>query len=330
MTALLAPGDARHVEVVARGALTSVQDLGRRGARRLGVPTSGALDPTSLRIANALAGNAEGAPALEFFLVAPTLRAGGGPVRVGVAGDAEVEVFVGGRRARCGSWRSVLLHPGEALRVRCASWTRVGYLAFSGGLAVDPVMGSASTYLRGGFGGLAGAPLQAGQRLALGAPCDAAGPDVTLRDAPPPDPAPIVLAVPGPQDDHFTAGAIERFFSAEYAVRPESDRMGMRLDGPPLAHRRGRGPDITSDATVPGSVQVPGDGRPIVLLADCQTTGGYAKIATVASAEVARLARLPPGARVRFQRATRTEAEDLARERERVVAGRIAGIAPLG
>lgn len=314
-----------RIELEAAGVLTSIQDLGRHGFRRFGVPTSGALEPSWLRIANALAGAPEGSPAVEFFLTGPAVRVVEGTARLGLAGELVAELEQGGRRRRVGSWRSVTLRPGDVLRVGSPRPARVGYLAVRG-LQVEAVLGSASTYARGGFGGLAGRPLRRGD--VLEALATAEGPELGLPPVPP-RASPPIRAVPGPQDDHFTPGALAAFFEAEWVVTNASDRMGTRLEGPRLAHRSPAHAEIASDAIVPGAVQVPGNGLPIVLLADGQTIGGYPKIATVASAELPRLALLPPGARLRFQRVSVEEAEALAREREARVRALVASVRPL-
>ncbi len=315
------------LEVVVAGPLSSIQDLGRQGLRRLGVPRSGALDPVALRLANAVAGNAEEEAALEFLLLGPTLRAAHGAVRLGLAGDVEAVVEAREGQRQVGSWRSVTLRPGESLRVGPTRGGRVGYLAVAGGLAAEVVLGSASTYLRGGFGGAGGAALRAGQALSPRSASPPEGPERVLPR--PPAAGGPIRAVPGPQDDHFTEEALAAFFGGEYAVRHESDRMGMRLEGPRLAHRPERGAEIVSDATVPGSVQVPGSGQPIVLLADCQTSGGYPKIATVATADLPRVGRLAPGAHLRFERIGVAEAEDLARASEAEVRRLVRSVVPL-
>jgi 5-oxoprolinase (ATP-hydrolysing) subunit C len=312
------------LEIVSPGALASIQDLGRHGFRRSGVPRSGALEPAWLRLANALAGAPEDAPAIEFFLAGPTLRAVAGRVRLGVAGDVTAEVARGETSERLGSWRSVTLEPGDVLRIGPSRPARVGYVAVQG-LSVPQTLGSASTFVRGGFGGHGGRPLRRGDLLA--AARARARRELALPAAPP-RPALPIRAVPGPQDDHFTGAALAVLFGEEYAVTHASDRMGMRLEGPRLAHRSPAGADIVSDAIVPGAIQVPGNGLPIVLLADCQTIGGYAKIATVASADLPRIAALAPGARVRFARVSVEEAEEAARAREAEVRALIATIGP--
>jgi biotin-dependent carboxylase-like uncharacterized protein len=318
--------------VTAPGALTLVQDLGRRGWRRYGVPGAGALDGGLLRIANALAGNAEGAPALEFFLAGPTLQAVDAPVQLGLAGDFGVTLLRGGERSTLASWRSITLQPGESLRVGQLRSGRLGYIA-AAGLAVPLVLGSAATYTRARLGGVAGRAVAAGDRLTVTAlPPSLPGnpaPERVLPHPPAVDTGPIRV-VPGPQDDHFDAAAWAAFLGATYRVSRDADRMGVRLEGaPPLQHRPDKGAEIVSDAAVPGSIQVPGNGMPIVLLADGQTVGGYPKIATVASADLARLASLPVGAPLRFAAITVAEAEALARTHEAAIRRHLAAITPL-
>lgn len=313
------------LEIASPGVLASIQDLGRHGYRRAGVPRSGALEPAWLRLANALAGAPEGAPGIEFFLVGPTLRAAGGEVRLGLAGDVSAERERAGTRERVGSWRSVTLARGDVLHVGPTRPSRVGYVAVRG-LDAPVVLGSASTFVRGGFGGLDGRPLRKGDVLEVDRA--ARGRERALPAAPLRPDAPI-RAVPGPQDDHFTEGALGTLFGAEYLVTNASDRMGTRLEGPTLAHRTPAAAEIVSDAIVPGAIQVPGNGLPIVLLADCQTIGGYAKIATVVSADLPRVAALPPGARVRFARASVAEAEAAARAREAEIRALLSAIQPI-
>jgi len=332
------------VEIIAPAAFATLQDLGRTGWRRFGVPRAGVLDPAALRIANALAGNAEGAPAIEFFVAGPTLRAAGGPVRLGLAGDFPVVLTRGGEPATLPSWRSVTLLPGDTLRAGqpgrpatppqpagaqragAQADSRVGYIAVQG-IDVTPVLGSASTDVRAALGGTAGRALAAGDRLPAAAAARGLAERVLRRPPAPEDSA--IRVVLGPQDDHFDAAAIAVFLGSDWLVTREADRMGMRLEGPALAHRSDKGAEIVSDATVPGSIQVPGNGLPIVLLADGQTVGGYPKIATVASADLARLATAAVGATLRFRAVAVDEAERLARESEARLRALIGAIAPL-
>ena len=325
------PDTGAMLEVTSSGAMCTVQDLGRPGWRRLGVPRAGALDPGLLRIANVLAGNAQAAPVIEFFVAGPTLKAVDQPLQLGLAGDFSVTlVRANGERTQIESWRSVTLFPGDTLRVGQTRSSRVGYVAVSG-LLVPVVLGSASTYARAFLGGHGGRALVAGDRLKATPVAPQPGAhrvERMLRRPRAPASAPIRV-VPGPQADHFSDATLALFFSTAYRVSAEADRMGVRLHGTPLTHCPDKGAEIVSDATVPGSIQVPGNGLPIVLLADGQTAGGYPKIGTVASADLARLATAPVGAELRFEAATVAQAEALARQGEDALLALLATIEPL-
>lgn len=295
------------LEIVAAGAYASLQDTGRRGYRRIGVPWAGALDPRLMRIANALVDNPEGAPVVECFDGGQRFAARGGAVRVAVAGDAVIEIELGTERRALAAWRSVTLDDGDTFRIRRLAGGRIAVVA-AHGIAVVPVMGSASTYARAGLGGLDGHALAAGALIPV-----ARAPDALQRalGSPPRIDAGPIRVVAGPQADHFTPAALRALLEGEYRVSPEVDRMGVRLEGPRLEHA---GPaDIVSDATVPGSIQVPGNGQPIVLLGDAQTAGGYAKIATVIGVDLARVAGTRPGQEMRFVAVDVAEGERLAR-----------------
>jgi KipI family sensor histidine kinase inhibitor len=295
------------IEVTEAGLLTTIQDAGRVGFHRWGVGGAGAMDERALALANRAVGNAPDAAGLECTVAGPALRFLASR-HFAVAG-ADLGAVL--HRADLGPWRVPL---GVRVRARAGNVLAFGaprhgcraYVAVAGGIDVPLVMGSRSTDLAGGFGGLAGRPLHAGDRLRAGA---VAGP-VEREEAAAPraaEPLATLRAIPGPQDDLFTPEAVRRFFSAEYRVRPTSDRVGCRLEGPALAHTGP--PEIASDGLLPGCVQVPPDGQPIVMGADSPTTGGYPKIATVIRADLPRLAQLVPGqARVRFVAVTVADA----------------------
>jgi allophanate hydrolase len=285
--------------------------------QRFGVPVSGALDSVSLRVANALVGNVDALAVLEIFYQGPTLEVDTKTVRVAAVG-APLEVLAGDRRRVVPAGRSALLKRGERLSVGACAGTLVAYLAVEGGFAVPEVLGSASTFARAGFGGIDGRPLKKGDVLPLGL---AAAPPRPERSAPPLDLAPPtrVRIVFGPQEDYFTERGKRTFRQSPYTVSTRSDRIGMRLEGPTVEHAKGF--NIVSDGTVAGSIQVPGNGLPIVLLADRPTTGGYPKIATVASADLPALARLRPGAQIGFDAISVEEAERARRELEAWLAG---------
>lgn len=300
------------LEVVSPGAYATIQDLGRRGFRRHGVPWSGALDSRLLRIANALAGCPETAPVIEAFDGGLHLTAREGLVRLAVAGRVEMERLGpdGARTER--PWETLTLLPGESLRIRRMVGGRLAMVAVAG-LSCPQVLGSAATYGRAGLGGWDGGPLRGGQRWPLAPAGGKSGPALRMLRTPQrlTDPIRVVF---GPQDDYFPAETLASFLAQPYRIGQDADRMGIRLAGPLLRHRGAT--EMLSDAIVPGAIQVPGNGQPVVLLADAQTAGGYPKIATVIGADLARLADLPVGSPVRFGAVSVEAAVSLAREAE--------------
>lgn len=302
------------LKVIQPGIHTTVQDLGRKRFQDVGVPVAGPLDRISLRLANALVGNALDTAALEFVLQGSTLEVQADAVRVALAG-CNIALEIGGPEPRTiPAGQSVRLVRGETVRVAQLGDVACAYLAVEGGFDITPVLGSASTYVRGAMGGFNGGTLKRDDLLPLrlvqveerAERCVAAPLDLAL-DAP-------IRVVLGPQDDFFTEAGIATFLSGEYTVTPQSDRMGFRMDGPVLEHAKGF--NIVSDGIVSGSIQVPGSGLPIVLLADAQTTGGYPKIATVISADLPVLGRRRPGRKVRFVAVSVEAAEQVRRAQE--------------
>ncbi len=307
------------LKVVAPGIHTSVQDLGRVGYQHLGVPVSGALDSGALRLANLLVGNPEGEAGLEFMHMGPTLEVDADSVRVALAGgSAAIEVT--GRQQAVPAFQSVRLERGEQFRVTATVDSATAYLAVEGGFDIPEIMGSRSTYARGGFGGHCGRALAAGDELSLRARRAAERREQMLPQAALPRPETVRIVL-GPQEDHFTADAATLLGETTYQVSGASDRMGMRLEGETLTHLDRF--NIVSDGIAPGAIQVPGDGLPIVLLADRQTTGGYPKIATVISCDLPGLGRLRPGDRIGFRIITLEEAAS-AREEARLWFSRLA------
>jgi allophanate hydrolase len=317
--------EAPMLEVVSPGAYASLQDAGRRGLRRFGVPWAGVLDARLMRIANALVGNAEGAPVIEAFDGGLHLAARGGSVRLAVAGDALLEIEHGGERSRLDSWRSVSLADSDALRIKRVEAGRVVVVALEA-LVLPMVLGSASTYARAALGGVDGHALKAGMRLRATAASARVEQMLGMGDRPVATTA-AIRVIAGPQADHFDAAALAAFCDTAYRVSAEADRMGVRLEGPALAHSGPR--EIVSDATVPGSIQIPGNGQPIVLLADAQTAGGYPKIGTVIGADLARVAAARPGQALRFAWVSAADGERLAREHEAATRALLAAIRPL-
>jgi biotin-dependent carboxylase-like uncharacterized protein len=301
------------IAILDPGPLTTIQDLGRFGQLRFGIPPSGPLDRPAFVLANRLVGNTDGAAGLECTLAGPRFEARA-PGAIAVTG-ADVPVTVNGAAAP--AWTTVPLRAGDVVKIGMARSGVRAYVAFAGGIDVPVVVGSRATYVRGRLGGLDGRALRKDDTLALlpagavprrrvkAAAVPAVAPDTELR---------VVL---GPQDDRFTAEGIAMFLGSAYEMLPQSDRMGARLRGPVIAHRGGH--DIISDGIALGSVQVTGDGQPIVLLVDRQSTGGYTKLATVCSFDVARLGQVKPGHRVHFRAVTVDDAHRLLRESGRAL-----------
>jgi allophanate hydrolase len=290
------------------------------------VPVSGALDGFGLRLANALVGNPQGTAALEILVSGPTLEVVADTARLALVGTG-ASLRVGSKGPRgIGEGQSIMLHQGDIVQIALGRGSACCYLAVEGGIAVPLVLGSASTYVRAAFGGLNGRALQrddvillavgrASERDELRAPTLASG----SLDQP-------IRVVLGPQHKYFREESLAALLEGEFRVSKDADRMGMRLDGPLLRHRRGW--DIVSDAIATGSIQVPGSGQPIVLLADHQTTGGYPKIATVISADLPAVGRRRPGDPLRFVSIELEVAEEMCREAEREFAKLVAALEP--
>ncbi|MFD7460130.1 MULTISPECIES: biotin-dependent carboxyltransferase family protein [unclassified Streptomyces] len=280
----------RALAVVRAGALTTVQDLGRPGHAHLGVPRSGALDAPAAALVNRLVGNPPEAAVLETTLTGCAVRPRSA-VTVAVGG-APCAVTVDGRPAAWGA--PVRVPAGALLDVGAARAGLRSYVAVSGGVAVEPVLGSRSTDLLSGLGP---APLTDGAVLPLGAPGE---PHARVDAAPQPaPPSELVLRVTfGPRDDWFTPEALRAFTSRPYRVSAASNRIGLRTEGPALA--RALTGELPSEGMVLGAVQVPPDGRPVVFLADHPTTGGYPVIAVVRPTDLAPAAQAVPGTPVRF------------------------------
>jgi 5-oxoprolinase (ATP-hydrolysing) subunit C len=289
------------------GPMTALQDRGRLGYQRFGVSPSGAMDRRALAMANALVGNPMEAAAVEFVNLGGALTCEGGDLHLAVAG-AGCSASVEGTPVA--PLTSFVLKEGQSLEVGHPRTGTFAYLAVAGGFAVEPQLGSVSFHLRSRLGGLKGAPLQAGNRL----PCrpEAQGGEpvqLTVDSLEETGPIRVML---GPQDDYFTPEALRLFLDSEFTISPQADRMGFQLTGPKLEHAKGF--NIVSDGIVDGHIQVPGSGQPIVLMRDRQTAGGYPKIATVISADLARLAQMRSGAGLRFKAVEREEAVAAARQ----------------
>jgi biotin-dependent carboxylase-like uncharacterized protein len=305
--------------IIRPGLLTTVQDHGRWGRQGSGVPVAGPMDPYSHRLANGLVGNEESAAALEVTLIGPELEA-----------DADLLCAVAGARFRVTvNGRDVAMHrpfevpAGARLRFGERSAGARASLAVQGGLDVETRFGSRATSLISQMGPFGGRALAAGDVLPVGSPRGLspkrAGDDRVVPLELPSGGASLRV-LRGPHESRFTARAFETLFAGRYVVTPHSNRMGYRLDGPPLEHAGGA--DVLSDATPIGSLQVPASGQPILLMADRQTTGGYPRIATVISADIPLAGQLAPGDWIAFALGDRAEAIDALREQRARVEGR--------
>ena len=297
------------IQVLDPGFFTTVQDLGRPGLGHLGVPMAGAADAFSLRVANRLVGNADGAAALEMTSRGATLSFDA-PAHIALAGG-ELEAALDGQPLPM--HQTLLIPAGGLLRMGRILTGFRSYLAVAGGLQVPTVLGSASSDTLAGLGP---APLAADARLALGEPGPAPG--FYMRSPRRFGAEAQLRILPGPQEDWFTPAARRQLLEGEYRVEPQSDRTGLRLAGGKL--ERSRQDELQPVGMVAGAIQVPGSGQPIVLLANHGATGGYPLIANVISADLPLLAQLAPGARLHFSPVSRDEAlAALRAEEERLV-----------
>ncbi|MDB6092811.1 MAG: urea amidolyase related protein [Verrucomicrobia bacterium] len=296
-----------EITVARSGMLTTVQDLGRRGHRSAGVPLSGAMDPFALRVANLLVGNPEDAASLECTLVGPELS---------FSSDTVVAV-TGASFAAIPMWRPFVAKAGEKLKFGAAAAGCRGYLAVAGGMDIAAVLGSRSTFLRAKLGGFEGRALRDGDVLpAFGSARQVeAHWRIDPRILPAYSTAPTVRLVRGANADEF--GRV--LWESEFKVMPQSDRMGVRLGGPRLVRIGGTG-EMISSAVAPGTVQIPADGHPIILMADAQTIGGYPQAGHVIAVDLPLVAQLRPGDRVRFAEISLGEAHRLTLAREHVLA----------
>jgi len=306
-------------EVLEPGILTTIQDLGRYGFSQFGVPPSGALDIFSFRAGNLLVGNREEEACLETTLMGLKIKALKETVISITGGDLCPTL----NDEPLAMWKTHLLVEGDVIRFKKVRAGCRAYLAVCGGFVVPRVMGGSSTYLSGNFGGLEGRKLRRGDilntlnispsliNLGLRFPIDwVSSPEkgVSLR------------VIPGPQDPHFTEAGFQTFCSSPYRVTPQCDRMGVRLEGPKIERRPDVEESIITEGLIAGAIQVPGDGKPIIILAEL-VTGGYTKIATIISTDLPRVAQLKPGDQVRFTPISIEEAHDLLREQEERLKG---------
>jgi len=310
------------LQIIRPGLLTSVQDLGRYGFQKYGVIVSGAMDSFALRIANLLVGNEEGEAALEITIIGPSIL---------IEQDVVIAITGGNLSPTINGqpipqWRPVYVKKGSTLQFgSCVSGCRA-YLAAAGSFDLPKVMGSNSTYLRAGIGGLQGRALQSGDILTCKTPSklalqrikrfsQAIGDDlfaatdwsVSQRMLPAYRPNPVIRVIRGREFEDFTPESREQFFAGRFQVTPQSDRMGYRLAGATM--QLSQPLELISAAVSAGTIQVPPEGKPIVLLADRQTTGGYPRIAQVATVDLPVIAQVKPGESIQFEEISLEEAQ---------------------
>lgn len=316
------------IEIIRAGVLTSVQDLGRQGFRHLGVATAGAVDSLALEVGNRLVGNAPGAAAIEVTL-GPTALRFPRATRIALTG-ASFDATLDGVPVH--TWWSLPVRAGQVLAMQAPTRGMRGYVCVRGGIDVLPMLGSRSTDLCAHFGGVGGRTLRDGDRLGIGNAPGRAGANVPSEAPPfgvkPPEwcrfalvahepprrgkhaagaeRAVAIRVLRGPEYDNFSDEARETFWSDEWCVTPQSNRMGYRLSGTRLT--RTDESELLSHAVLPGTIQVPGNGQPIVLMSDAHTTGGYPRIGAVIRADLWKLAQVRLNASVRFVPTTREEA----------------------
>ncbi len=283
-----------------KGLLTTVQDLGRIGYQRYGMPVCGAMDHYAMELANILVSNPRSEAVIEATVIGPTI----------VFGEAEIFAVTGGdfgptlNGQPIENDRAYLAEAGDVLSLPMAKAGARAYIAFAGGLDLEEVMGSRATFLKGGVGGFNGRPIHDGDEIGLRAPCEYL-PDLEDRFVPAKMLPSLTDQVTvrftyGPQDDLFSAAGKHTFASSEYTLSDKSDRMGFRLDGPAVERAAGSDGNIISDGICFGAIQIT-NGQPIVMMADRQTTGGYPKLGCVITADLPLLAQLKAGDRVRFR-----------------------------
>lgn len=303
------------IEIIKPGLMSTIQDLGRANYQKYGISASGAMDRLSLRIANILVGNDDEEAAIEVTLTGPHLKFLEGGI-IAITG-ADIGAKLNGEPVSL--WTSIKVEKGDELTFGFATgYGCRAYIAIAGGIDVPIVIGSKSTSLRAGFGGMDGKALQSKDIISIGNSMYTSIGRILPTEYRPnfgeDRPMRFIL---GPQADEFKASELEKFCTSRYKVLNESDRMGFRLEGAAISHKVG--PDIISDYITMGSIQIPGNGQPIVLMADCQMTGGYTKIGVVIDVDLPYLAQKKPGDVIHFEKIDIEEAQELYKKRERLL-----------
>jgi biotin-dependent carboxylase-like uncharacterized protein len=305
----------KAIQVQAPGLFTTVQDLGREGFGTLGVSPSGAADPISLRVGNRLVGNPEDAAALEMTLLGGAFLFPEGAVLALSGSDFGATLD----HVAVDPWMSFAARPGQTLRLGPTRSGARSYLCVQGGIAVEPFLGSASTHTLSGLGGFEGRPLRKGDVLSIATASlpyrrRTVAPRILSRLSP----RKILRCTPGPQSEWFPESSQHVFYNSTYRVAEESNRMGLRLEGPSVLVSSGC--HMITEGVSLGAIQVPGGGSPIILFVEQQTTGGYPKIANVISADLTSVGQLRPRDEIRFERVTFEVARALFQEQEQLLA----------
>jgi len=300
--------------VLTPGAYTTVQDEGRYGYQQMGIPVSGALDSFAFRVANMLVGNPVSCAVLEITVMGPRFEILS-ETDIAITG-ADMGMALNDQPVQ--GWKSIRVKPGDILGINQVKSGCRAYLAVTGGIDVPEVMGSRSTYVGGNIGGYYGRSLKQGDIIKRGKGL-LLDKEQQLSSAVIPQYSSniVIRAVPGPQDDFFDEG-LRALFNSEFMVSAKADRMGYRLQGPVIKHREEVPKSIISEPSVPGGVQVPADGQPIILLVE-QTVGGYTKIATVISTDLSRVAQATPGDTICFEQVTLETAHALYHDRQKLI-----------
>ena len=300
-----------NIKIINPGFYSTVQDLGRFGYQQYGMPVSGAMDEFALRAGNILVGNPENSPSIEFTYCGLTVEFLSSTY-ISITGGEFVVETLEGKSIQC--WKTVFVEKGTIVTILEQNAGCRGYLSIYGGFEIPKVMGSASTYLRGKVGGFKGRLLKAGDYI----PYKETTNSIPIKFVPKEllskwyDQNSPIRVILGPQDEAFTTTGIKTFLTSDYSITGESDRMGYRLEGPKIEHKEG--PDIISDGIAIGSIQIPGSGTPVIMQADRQTTGGYTKIATVATVDLPRLAQMAPGNTISFKLIAINESHHLLKD----------------
>jgi biotin-dependent carboxylase-like uncharacterized protein len=297
-------------EVIQPGLYTTIQDRGRFGYLQFGIPPCGVVDAYAYKLSNLLVGNRGDEAVLEVTVIGPVMNA----LEDGVIAITGADLSPHLNDSPLPLWESVPVKRGDKLSFKGLKNGCRSYIAVGGGIDAPLVMGSRSTYVGGKIGGIEGRPIVAGDRIPKGKIYGTPGKRVPQGLIPAYSPNPTIRVILGPQDDYFSEG-IQIFLNSEFKVSSKADRMGYRLEGPVISHKEGVEKSIISEPSVPGGIQVPPDGQPIILLIE-QTVGGYTKIATVISTDLGNVGQTKPGGRIRFKAITLKEAHRLFLEEQ--------------